>query len=75
MIITASNDGQAAGYRTQLDLQLWLCLLPEVDNAIVVADPGGKRVGSGGSTLFCLEAVPMPGYSRRFLTKCTGSLL
>ena len=57
LIITASNDQQAAGYRSQLDLRLKLGLLPEVDNVLVVADPGGRRVGSGGSTLFCLIEV------------------
>jgi len=32
-------------------------LLPEVGAAMVVADPFGKRVGSGGSTLYCLMRV------------------
>ena len=57
LIITASNDAQAAGYRQQLDLRLQLGLLGEVANVLVVADPGGKRVGSGGSTLCCLMEV------------------
>ncbi len=57
LIITASNDQQAAGYRSQLDLRLRLGLLGDVENVLVVADPGGKRVGSGGSTLFCLMRV------------------
>ena len=57
LIITASNEDQAAGYRAQLDLRLRLGLLPEEQNVLVVADPGGKRVGSGGSTLCCLMKV------------------
>ena len=57
LIITASNDAQAAGYRAQLDLRLKLGLLPEVKHVRVVADPGGKRIGSGGSTLCCLMEV------------------
>ncbi len=57
LIITASNEDQAAGYRAQLDLRLRLGLLPEVQNVLVVADPGGKRIGSGGSTLCCLMEV------------------
>ena len=31
--------------------------MPEVGTALVVADPLGKRVGSGGSTLYCLMRV------------------
>ena len=57
LIITASNESQARGYRAQLDLRLRLGLLPEVHNVLVVADPGGKRIGSGGSTLCCLMEV------------------
>ncbi|MBI9015966.1 MAG: hypothetical protein JEZ07_01770 [Phycisphaerae bacterium] len=57
LIITASNDAQAQGYRDQLDLRSKLGLLPEVNSVLVVADPDGKRIGSGGSTLFCLMEV------------------
>ena len=57
LIITASNEDQAAGYRAQLDLRLRLGLLPEVQNILVVADPGGKRIGSGCSTLCCLTEI------------------
>ena len=57
LIVTASNDEQAAGYRGQLELRQRLGLLGDVDNVLVAADPGGKRVGSGGSTLFCLLQV------------------
>ncbi len=57
LIITASNEAQAAGYRWQLDLRRQLGLLGDVQNVLVVADPGGRRVGSGGSTLFCLMEV------------------
>jgi len=57
LIITASNEPQACGYRAQLDIRLRLGLLPEVQNVLVVADPGGKRIGSGGSTLCCLMEV------------------
>lgn len=57
LIITASNEDQAAGYRAQLDLRLRLGLIPEVQNVLVVPDPGGRRIGSGGSTLYCLMEV------------------
>src|SRR5208282_4850677 len=57
LILTASNDRQAAGYESQLALRRRCGLLPEVGTALVVADPYGKRVGSGGSTLYCLMQV------------------
>ncbi len=57
LILTASNARQAAGYESQLAVRRRCGLLPEVGTAIVVADPLGKRVGSGGSTLYCLMRV------------------
>ena len=57
LILTASNDRQAAGYESQLAVRRHSGLLPEVGTALVVADPLGKRVGSGGSTLYCLMRV------------------
>ena len=57
LILTASNDRQAAGYESQLAARRRAGLLPEVGTALVVADPFGKRVGSGGSTLYCLMRV------------------
>ena len=57
LILTASNDRQAAGYESQLAVRRRAGLLPEVGTALVVADPLGKRVGSGGSTLYCLMRV------------------
>jgi fucokinase len=57
LILTASNDEQAAAYAEQLALRRRLGLLHAVRQAIVVADPGGRRVGSGGSTVCCLIEV------------------
>jgi len=57
LIVTASNERQAGAYETQLGIRRELGLLSDVREAIVVADPGGKRVGSGGSTLYCLMEV------------------
>ncbi|MGA2254590.1 MAG: L-fucokinase [Thermoguttaceae bacterium] len=57
LILTASNDRQAAGYESQLAVRRRAGLLPEVGTTLVVADPFGKRVGSGGSTLYCLMRV------------------
>ncbi len=57
LIITASNDAQAGNYEYQLALRQELGLLPYVRDVIVVPDPGGKRIGSGGSTICCLLEV------------------
>jgi len=57
LILTASNDAQAAVYQTQLALRRELGLLGRVGRVLVVADPEGRRVGSGASTLLCLMEV------------------
>jgi fucokinase len=57
LIITASNDAQAQAYESQLKIRQDLGLLSDVREAMVVADPDGKRIGSGGSTLYCLMEV------------------
>ncbi len=57
LIVTAANGWQAQGYQAQLSLRRELGLLGDIHEAIVVPDPGGKRVGSGGSTLCCLMEV------------------
>lgn len=57
LILTASNDLQAAAYRQQIKLRRQLGLLHSFEHVLVVADPGGRRIGSGGSTLVCLREV------------------
>ena len=57
LILTASNEAQAAAYRTQLELRRQLGLLAPVREVLVVTDPDGRRVGSGGSTVCCLLEV------------------
>ena len=57
LIVTASNDAQASAYESQLRLRHRRGALPGVRHVLVVADPEGKRVGSGGSTLCCLMEV------------------
>ena len=53
LIITASNESQAEAYRTQLEARRSLGFLSGIEEAMVVPDPGGKRIGSGGSTIQC----------------------
>jgi fucokinase len=57
LIVTASNARQAAAYETQLNLRRELGLLAGVRNILVVADPPGRRIGSGGSTVLCVLEV------------------
>ncbi len=57
LIVTASNAAQAQAYERQLDLRRRLGLLAGAGEVLVEPDPGGKRVGSGGSTLCCIAAV------------------
>lgn len=57
LIITASNNKQAEVYRSLIDLRKSLGLISRVKNVLVVADPGGRRVGSGGSTVHCLLQI------------------
>jgi len=54
LIVTASNDAQAATYKEQLRIRRQLGFFPDVRETLVVADPGGMRVGSGGSTIYSL---------------------
>jgi len=51
ILLTASDDGQAAAYRWQLDWRGEAGLLPATARFAVVPDPGGRRIGSGRATL------------------------
>ena len=57
LILTAANESQAQLYRDQLAVRARLGLLGDFERWLVVADPEGKRVGSGGSTICCLSEV------------------
>ena len=57
LIITASSAAQAEAYEHQLALRAGAGLLKNFRTSMVVADPGGQRIGSGGSTLYCLLQV------------------
>ena len=51
IVVTAANEAQAAGYRAQLAWRKANGLLPTGTEALVVPDPGGRRVGSFAATL------------------------
>jgi galactokinase/mevalonate kinase-like predicted kinase len=57
LIITAANEEQAKAYREQLGIRRDLGLISGVGEILVVADPDGRRIGSGGSTILCLLEV------------------
>ncbi len=52
IVVTAANAAQARGYRAQLKGR---------DNVFVVADPGGRRVGSLGATVNLLRKLQLSG--------------
>lgn len=51
VIITASNDRQAAAYQLQIEKRKKENFLPSHTKIIVIPDLDGERVGSGGATL------------------------
>ena len=56
-VLTASDERQAEIYRSQLDWRREAGLLPNDMQVLVLPDPGGRRVGSGGATLNALAQV------------------
>lgn len=57
VVLTASNEELAKAYRWQLKFRLNASLLSAKTKYVVLADPDGKRVGSGGATLNVLKYI------------------
>ncbi|MBP3633974.1 MAG: bifunctional fucokinase/L-fucose-1-P-guanylyltransferase [Oscillospiraceae bacterium] len=57
IILTASDENQAEGYRAQLRIRE----LPPRTHFAVIADEGGQRVGSGGATLSVIRYIENHG--------------
>lgn len=57
VILTASNESQAEGYREQIKYRLSQNALPGKTHYAVIPDPDGKRVGSGGATFNAIKYV------------------
>ena len=57
VILTASNELQAEGYRSQLKAREDHGFLPKHTHFAVIPDPEGKRVGSGGATLSVIRYI------------------
>jgi fucokinase len=57
LIVTAANEGQAEHYRRQIQERVELGCILGFAHILVIPDPGGRRIGSGGSTVLCLAEV------------------
>lgn len=62
LVLTATNEKQAEGYRQELALRQRPvgpagAFFPAFQKFLVVADPPGPRIGSGGATLHALRAL------------------
>lgn len=62
VVLTAANEKQAQGYRQELALRQRAvgptgAFFPAVQRSLVVADPPGPRIGSGGATLGVMRAL------------------
>ncbi len=57
VILTASNEQQAQGFRAQIRERIDAGFLPLSTHFAVIPDPDGKRVGSGGATLNVLRYI------------------
>jgi fucokinase len=57
IVLTASNKNQADTYKQEINYRLSRNLLPQNTNYLVLEDPEGKRVGSGGATLNVLNNI------------------
>ncbi len=57
LVVTASNARQADAYGKLIEARASLGLIRGVGRVLVVPDPGGRRAGSGGSTVQCLRRV------------------
>ena len=65
LVLTAANEAQAQGYRTQLAWRQANGLLDPSTRALVITDPGGRRVGSLGATLNVLAVLASESGGRR----------
>lgn len=57
VIITASNEKQAQAYRVQIQKREQQKKLPMNTKFVIIPDPDGKRVGSGGATFNVMKYI------------------
>ena len=66
VILTASNEDQAEGYRMQIEKRK--DYLPTATHFAVIPDEGGVRVGSGGATLSVIRYICILRVNRSVFT-------
>jgi fucokinase len=62
VVLTAANEKQAEGYRQELALRTRAVgptgsFFPAIQRSVVIADPPGRRAGSGGATFAVLREL------------------
>jgi fucokinase len=57
IILTAADEHQAHAFELQIAQRRKAGLLPPATQVIVIADPAGKRIGSGGATIHALAQL------------------
>lgn len=70
VILTASNEGQAEGFRAQINERREAGVLPKNTHFAVIPDEEGKRVGSGGATLGVIKYIAEHSGSDDFSNLC-----
>jgi fucokinase len=74
-VLTASDQRQATTVRRQLALRKEAGLLPLRTRFLVIADPAGQRIGSGGATLRVLAMLAEGSTAADVETVKTGRIL
>jgi fucokinase len=69
VILTASNNAQAEAYRQQIEARQEKKLLPLKTKYVMLPDPHGLRIGSGGATLNALRYVAEQDKAKPFSGK------
>lgn len=59
VVLTASNEEQAEIYRSEIEYRLRIKQLPGRTKYLVLPDPDGRRVGSGGATFNVLKELAL----------------
>lgn len=57
IVLTSSNEAQAEAFRSQIAYRKEKNVLPNRTKYLVIPDPEGKRIGSGGATLQVLRKL------------------
>ena len=57
IVLTASNEEQGKAFQKQIEYRSEKGVLPDATKFLVIPDPDGKRIGSGGATLSCLRTL------------------